>query len=101
MIHVAFLRGVNNIGRTSRVSMADLRALFEGLGFRDVRTVRNSGNVVFTTAARSARALQGRIEEALAAEVAELTTALGEAHVELRVWKKSAEGRLAPSRTSR
>jgi transposase len=37
----------------------------------------------------------------LAAEVAELTTALGEAHVELRVWKKSAEGRLAPSRTSR
>src|SRR5579875_2696459 len=31
----------------------------------------------------------------------ELTTALGEAHVELRVWKRSAEGRLAPSRTSR
>jgi transposase len=40
-------------------------------------------------------------EEALQAEVEELTTALGEAHVELRVWKKSAEGRLAPSRTSR
>jgi transposase len=40
-------------------------------------------------------------EEALAAEVAELITALGEAHVELRAWKKSAEGRLAPSRTSR
>jgi transposase len=40
-------------------------------------------------------------EEALAAEVEELKTALGEAHVELRVWKKSAEGRLAPSRTSR
>jgi transposase len=40
-------------------------------------------------------------EEQLAAQVEELTTALGEAHVELRVWKKSAEGRLAPSRTSR
>ena len=40
-------------------------------------------------------------EEALQAEVEELTTALGEAHVELRVWKKSAEGRVAPSRTSR
>jgi transposase len=26
---------------------------------------------------------------------------LGEAAVELRVWKKSAEGRLGPSRTSR
>jgi len=34
-------------------------------------------------------------EEALAAEVEELKTALGEAHVEIRVWKKSAEGRLA------
>ena len=40
-------------------------------------------------------------EQALQAQIDELTTALGEAHVELRVWKKSAEGRLAPSRTSR
>jgi transposase len=40
-------------------------------------------------------------EQALQAEVAELTTALGEAHVELRVWRKSVEGRLARSRTSR
>ena len=40
-------------------------------------------------------------EEQLEAEVVELTRALGEAHVELRVWKKSAEGRLGPSRTSR
>jgi transposase len=40
-------------------------------------------------------------EEMLEAELEELKTALGEAHVELRVWKKSAEGRLAPSRTSR
>ena len=34
-------------------------------------------------------------------EVAELTQALGEAAVEIRVWRKSAEGRLGPSRTSR
>ena len=40
-------------------------------------------------------------EAQLEAEVAELTQALGEAAVELRVWKKSAEGRLGPSRTSR
>lgn len=40
-------------------------------------------------------------EQQLEAEVADLTTALGEAAVELRVWKKSAEGRLSPSRTSR
>jgi len=40
-------------------------------------------------------------EEQLEAKVADLTQALGEAAVELRVWKKSAEGRLGPSRTSR
>lgn len=40
-------------------------------------------------------------EAQLEAEIAELTTALGEAHLEARVWKKSAEGRLGPSRTSR
>jgi transposase len=37
----------------------------------------------------------------LEAEIEDLTTALGEAHVELRVWKKSAEGRLGPTRSSR
>ena len=40
-------------------------------------------------------------EQQLEAGVSELTQALGEAAVELRVWKKSAEGRLGPSRTSR
>ncbi|MEV0143896.1 MULTISPECIES: helix-turn-helix domain-containing protein [unclassified Nonomuraea] len=40
-------------------------------------------------------------EAQLEAEIEELKTALGEAHVELRVWKKSAEHRLAPSKTSR
>ena len=40
-------------------------------------------------------------EQQLEAEVADLTQALGEAAIELRVWKKSVEGRLGPSRTSR
>jgi transposase len=39
-------------------------------------------------------------EAQLEREVEELKAALGEARVELRVWKKSAEY-LAPSRTSR
>lgn len=40
-------------------------------------------------------------EEQFEAGVIELTQALGEAAVEIRVWKKSAEGRLGPWRTSR
>lgn len=51
--------------------------------------------------AEGAKAGSSSREEQLAAQVEELTTALGEAHVELRVWKKSAEHRLGPSRISR
>jgi uncharacterized protein (DUF1697 family) len=44
---VALLRGIN-VGKAKRVAMADLRALVEELGYRDVKTLLNSGNVVFT-----------------------------------------------------
>jgi len=44
---VALLRGIN-VGRAKRVAMADLRTLVESLGYREVSTLLNSGNVVFT-----------------------------------------------------
>ncbi len=52
--HVALLRGIN-VGRAKRVAMADLRALVEGLGYGNVRTLLNSGNVVFTVPPRLAK----------------------------------------------
>jgi uncharacterized protein (DUF1697 family) len=42
---IALLRAVNVGG--VKVSIADLKALFVDLGFEDVRTLLNSGNVVF------------------------------------------------------
>ena len=61
---IALLRGVNVGGITVR--SADLRALFEGLGFEAVRTVLASGNVVFASSANETReALKARIEQAL------------------------------------
>ena len=63
--HVALLRGVNNVGSTTRVAMTDLRALVEDLGFRDVRTLLNSGNVVFSVPANRGGDLAARIEKAL------------------------------------
>jgi transposase len=51
--------------------------------------------------AEGGRLVDNPRERALLEQIEELTSALGEAHVELRVWKKSAEYRLAPSRTSR
>ncbi len=61
---VALLRGVNVGGIT--VKSAELRALFDELGFADVRTVLASGNVTFASAKRESHAaLKGRIEQAL------------------------------------
>ena len=44
--YVALLRGIN-LGARNKVSMPDLRALFERLGAEDVVTYVQSGNVVF------------------------------------------------------
>ena len=64
----ALLRGVN-VGRGNRISMAALRGLVSGLGYGDVRTLLNSGNVVFTVPKAAPRDAASRIEKALAAEV--------------------------------
>jgi uncharacterized protein (DUF1697 family) len=55
---VALLRAVNVGGR--KLPMAELRALCEGLGWEDVATYIQSGNVVFT-----AKDQPGAIEKAL------------------------------------
>jgi uncharacterized protein (DUF1697 family) len=65
--HVALLRGIN-VGKAKRVAMADLRRLFEDLGYEDVRTLLNSGNVVFTGRDSSSRA-SSRIEKAMTAQL--------------------------------
>ena len=61
---IALLRGVNVGGIT--IKSAELRVMFDELGFADVRTVLASGNVTFASARReSHEALKGRIEQAL------------------------------------
>jgi uncharacterized protein (DUF1697 family) len=56
----AFLRAINVGGHT--VTMAQLKALFEGLGLEHVETFIASGNVIFEGAAEKETALQRRIE---------------------------------------
>jgi uncharacterized protein (DUF1697 family) len=67
--HVALLRAINLGGRTM-VSMSDLRALLERLGFQDVRTLLQSGNVVFRGGRRTGSSLEDYLE-------AEVRKALG------------------------
>lgn len=47
MKQTALLRGIN-VGGKNKIAMAELRACFEGLGYGDVSTYINSGNVIFS-----------------------------------------------------
>lgn len=60
--YVAFLRGVSPMN----ARMADLKSCFEKLGFRDVKTVLSSGNVVFTGSSQSETHLARMIESGMA-----------------------------------
>lgn len=80
MFQIALLRGIN-VGSAKRVAMADLRALAAGLGFGEVRTLLNSGNLVYIADGVAPKDAAERIEEALVARVgvASRVTVLGAA----------------------
>jgi uncharacterized protein (DUF1697 family) len=61
--YVAFLRAINVGGRT--VKMDRLKQLFEGAGFKDVRTFIASGNVIFHSPSKSIGAVERKIENHL------------------------------------
>ncbi|KQV53822.1 MULTISPECIES: DUF1697 domain-containing protein [unclassified Duganella] len=61
---IALLRGIN-VGRAKRVAMADLRKVLSDMGYSDVRTLLNSGNVVFDCDTADAADSALHIEEAL------------------------------------
>jgi uncharacterized protein (DUF1697 family) len=78
--YVALFRGIN-VGKAKRIAMADLRRLLEKLGYRDVKTLLNSGNAVFTGAAGAANKHAERIRAAVAKQLG----------VDARVIVKSAQ----------
>jgi uncharacterized protein (DUF1697 family) len=65
---VALLRGIN-VGGKNRVPMADLVALVEAAGGRDVVTYIQSGNAVFHAPAEMAARMPLLLEKALAARL--------------------------------
>lgn len=79
---VALLRGIN-VGRAKRVAMADLRGVVEGLGYGNVQTVLNSGNVVYEAPGAAPADTAARIQEAVAAQlgVSARVTALSAAEI--------------------
>jgi uncharacterized protein (DUF1697 family) len=66
-VFVALLRGVN-VGGNNMISMSSLKQSFEKLGFSDVATYINSGNIIFKSKEADARKLEIKIEKILAKE---------------------------------
>ncbi len=59
--YIAFLRGIN-VGGRNKILMAELKKGFEELGFSEVKTHLNSGNVIFSNNEDDLKHLTGQIE---------------------------------------
>lgn len=62
--YVAFLRGIN-VGGHHKVPMQELRDRLPELGFANIQTVLNTGNIIFDSAPESLDKLENRISEFL------------------------------------
>ena len=62
---VSLLRAVN-VGGNRIIAMADLRAVYESLGFTGARTYIQSGNVIFASQEANVAKLTRKIERAIA-----------------------------------
>ncbi|MGR9182286.1 DUF1697 domain-containing protein [Rhizobium leguminosarum] len=62
-VFVALLRAVN-VGGTGSLPMAELKAICEGLGFSDVKTYIQSGNVLFRSD-EAEKTVEERLDEVL------------------------------------
>ena len=65
--YAAFLRGIN-VGGKNKIKMETLREMFAALGFENVKTYINSGNVIFETAETNDKILSDKIEKAIEKE---------------------------------
>lgn len=63
--YVALLRAIN-VGGNSVIKMADLRTMLESLGFEDVTTYIQTGNVVFSAEKAKPEEIARAIEEKIA-----------------------------------
>lgn len=64
---IAPLRGINISGK-NKIHMAELKKSFESLGFTNVKTYLNSGNVIFLTYETNVKELMKSIEDMIQKE---------------------------------
>ncbi len=63
-VFISLLRGIN-VGGNKKIKMADLKDLYASLGFTKVKTLLQSGNVVFESETRDSDQLAQQIETAI------------------------------------
>ncbi len=66
-VFVALLRGVN-VGGNNMISMRSLKESFETMGFTNVTTYINSGNIIFQSKEDDPRKLERKIEQMLSSD---------------------------------
>lgn len=80
--HIALLRAVN-VGGTGKLPMAELRALAEGLGFQNVRTLLASGNLLLESPLPAAP-VRARLEAALSERMGKPASVILRSRAELQ-----------------
>ncbi len=63
---LSLLRGIN-VGGRKKIKMADLREVYASLGFRNARTILQTGNVVFETDEADLARVKARLEAGISA----------------------------------
>lgn len=63
--YIALLRGIN-VGGKNKISMPELKAAFEDIGYNEVITYINSGNVIFSTKNDNEETLRKNCESIIA-----------------------------------
>ena len=62
MKYISILRGINVSGQ-KKIKMIDLRSLYEKLGFENILTYIQSGNVIFESKEKNKAVLKGNLEK--------------------------------------
>jgi len=81
--YLALLRGIN-VGGNNIIKMTNLKACFENMGFTDIGTYIQSGNVLFKSAEKDKRKLTNKIEKALSKNFSYKSRLVVVTHQELR-----------------
>ncbi len=87
--YLALLRGIN-VGGNNIIKMVDLKACFEKMGFSDVSTFIQSGNVLFSSEETDLPKLTEKVEKTLSKQFSYQSTVVVVSFAELKETVKKA-----------